>query len=112
RRARPRLRSCPPTPVTRRGPNGGRTAAHATDARRRTCVGCRRIAAPAELVRIARAPDGTLSVGPGPGRGAWLCGPPATAACFEQAVRRRALERALRTRLTDQEVAALRGRMS
>ncbi|MDQ6854527.1 MAG: YlxR family protein [Actinomycetota bacterium] len=63
-------------------------------------------------MRIARAPDGTLAVGSGPGRGAWLCGPPDTAACFELAVQRRALERALRTRLTDEALEALRGRMS
>jgi len=62
-------------------------------------------------VRIARAADGTLSVGLGPGRGAWLCRPPATAACFERAVRRRALERALRIRLTAEDIAALRARL-
>ena len=55
----------------------------------RTCVGCRRRADPGELVRLTRRPDGILERGPGPGRGAWLCGPPTTAACLEAAIRRR-----------------------
>ncbi len=76
----------------------------------RTCVGCRRVADPIELVRIARAPDGTVSVGAGPGRGAWLCAI-TPAACFEQAVGRRALERALRTPLSAAELAALRAKL-
>ncbi len=76
----------------------------------RTCVGCRRVADPHELVRIARVPDGAVSVGTGPGRGAWLCAS-TTAGCFEQAVRRRALDRALRTRLSDGELASLRAKL-
>ena len=61
-------------------------------------------------MRLARAPDGTMAVGAGPGRGAWLCAS-TTAACFEQAVGRRALERALRTRLTAAELASLRAKL-
>ncbi len=77
---------------------------------RRRCVGCGRIAAKAELVRIALAPqaedrreasvravedrDGTM-----PGRGAYLCragdGGPASA-CVALALRRRAIQRTLR----------------
>jgi predicted RNA-binding protein YlxR (DUF448 family) len=68
------------------------------------------VADPHELVRIGRAPDGTLSVGAGPGRGAWLCAS-TTAGCFEQAVGRRALERALRTRLSAAELASLRAKL-
>jgi predicted RNA-binding protein YlxR (DUF448 family) len=68
------------------------------------------VADPHELVRIARAPDGTVSVGAGPGRGAWLCAS-TPAGCFEQAVGRRALERALRTRLTAAELASLRAKL-
>ena len=79
----------------------------------RTCVGCRRTAPAGELVRIARSPaDGRLHVGPGPGRGAWLCGPPATPACLDQAVRRRALDRALRTTVEDDEIAAVRAKLA
>jgi len=61
-------------------------------------------------VRLARAPDGTMAVGAGPGRGAWLCAS-TTAGCFEQAVGRRALERALRTRLSAVELASLRAKL-
>jgi predicted RNA-binding protein YlxR (DUF448 family) len=79
----------------------------------RTCVGCRRKAPAGELVRIGRSPtDGRLYVGTGPGRGAWLCGPPGTTACFDQAVRRRALEQALRTRLEDDEIEAVRAKLA
>ncbi|HMF82892.1 MAG TPA: YlxR family protein [Acidimicrobiia bacterium] len=91
---------------------GGRTAAaDQAPARRRTCVGCRRVADPHDLVRIVREPTGTVSVGSGPGRGAWLCGPPSTERCFERAVRRRALERALRVRVPPEELAALRAKL-
>jgi len=62
-------------------------------------------------VRIVRESNGTVSVGSGPGRGAWLCGPPSTERCFEQAVRRRALERALRARVSQEELAALRAKL-
>ena len=43
-----------------------------------------------------------------PGRGAWLC---VDSACFDLAVRRRALAKALRTELTDEEVSKLRVRL-
>ena len=40
----------------------------------RTCVGCRRAAGVAGLVRVARRSDGTLVVDrTAPGRGAWVC---------------------------------------
>jgi uncharacterized protein len=61
----------------------------------RTCIGCRRKAAPAELVRVIRREDGRLETGRTlPGRGAWLCA--GSPACVEAAQRRRAFERALR----------------
>ncbi|MFN2489937.1 MAG: YlxR family protein [Actinomycetota bacterium] len=70
----------------------------------RTCVGCRRRRGQAEMLRVARSPDGTIAVDPkvsggperssrGAGRGAYLC---ADRACVEQAMSRRALRRALR----------------
>lgn len=82
-----------------------------SSAPRRTCIGCRRVAPPGELVRIARRPDGTLRVGrTEPGRGAWLCA--ATAArCFDSARRRRVFGRALRTEVADDELAAVRERL-
>jgi len=70
---------------------------------RRTCVGCRRVAASDGLVRLTLR-DGVivLSDRHPAGRGAWLCPEPA---CLEQAMRRRALERALRARVpTDDDL--------
>jgi len=43
-----------------------------------------------------------------PGRGAWLCD---DSGCFDLAVRRRALARALRTDLTESDVSRLRVRL-
>src|SRR5581483_6623911 len=77
----------------------------------RTCVGCRRTAATSELVRLARRPDGELAIGAGPGRGAWLCRPPAATACLDEAQRRGALARALRTAVGDDEVQRVRAKL-
>ena len=38
-----------------------------------------------ELVRVHRSADGTVDVGSGPGRGAWLCAPPQGLECFDEA---------------------------
>nr|WP_071606351.1 YlxR family protein [Luteipulveratus halotolerans] len=72
---------------------------------RRTCVGCRRRDDRSALLRVVALADAgpaadLISVVPDPqerrpGRGAWLH---PRADCFEQAVRRRALGRALRLR--------------
>lgn len=83
----------------------------------RTCLGCRRVASPSALVRVARRPDGALAVGRHePGRGAWLCaeagpGGVASRACFEAAVRRRAFGRALRREVGADELLHLRGKL-
>ncbi|MBW8826723.1 MAG: YlxR family protein [Acidobacteria bacterium] len=75
----------------------------------RTCVGCRVKRPQDELLRVIRRSDGTLEVGRTlPGRGAWLC---PDEACLGLALRRRALERALRGDLSDGSVAAVRARM-
>lgn len=79
---------------------------------RRRCVGCGRLAPKPELLRIAAVDDGRGGTAHAvidalarmPGRGAYLCragalaGAPArpVEACLAQAVRRRALARALR----------------
>ena len=82
-----------------------------SSAPRRTCIGCRRVASPGELVRVACLPDGSLAVGRHePGRGAWLCAD-INRGCFETAVRRRAFVRALRTELTGDELALVRGKL-
>ena len=76
----------------------------------RSCVGCGRKAAPEELDRIARRPDGSLGVGRRePGRGAWICS--GSTACFDQAVRRKALERSFRSPVTNTEIERLRARL-
>jgi uncharacterized protein len=72
----------------------------------RTCVGCRSRSPKAELLRIARTPDG-VRVDPGavaPGRGAYVH---PTADCIEAAMGRGAIARALRTGLDQEELARL-----
>ncbi|BCT75733.1 hypothetical protein SCMU_15750 [Sinomonas cyclohexanicum] len=64
----------------------------------RTCIGCRRIAARSELLRLVVDPDDALRVVVDPrrrlpGRGAWLH---PDRACLKQAVKRRAFHRAFR----------------
>ena len=40
----------------------------------RTCIGCRKVKAQADLVRLVRGSDGRVEVdGHGPGRGAYVC---------------------------------------
>ena len=73
----------------------------------RTCVACRTSRPKAELLRIVRAPDGSVSVdnsGRAAGRGAYLC---ADGGCWPQAVKKSALERALSVALP----AELRSRL-
>ena len=85
-------------------------AAARPDVPERTCVGCRRKASPAGLVRIVRRPDGSLAVGRGePGRGAWICA--GSEACFDAAVARKAFGRALRSEVPGHELARLRERL-
>ena len=62
-------------------------------------------------MRVHRGPDDHLAIGSGPGRGAWLCGAPDTLACFDEAAKRRALDRALRTPVGRNEVVALRAKL-
>ncbi|HEY7106697.1 MAG TPA: YlxR family protein [Acidimicrobiia bacterium] len=77
---------------------------------RRTCVGCRRTAPVAELVRLRWTPTG-VELGKGPGRGAWLCaGDPA--ACLELAQRKPTLARALRAPVTTDDLVGVRARLT
>jgi predicted RNA-binding protein YlxR (DUF448 family) len=73
----------------------------------RSCVGCRRRAPKAELLRIARTPEGVHAdpVGNAPGRGAYVH---RNAGCVGAALRKDALARALRTGLAQEELARLR----
>ena len=63
----------------------------------RTCVGCRRTCEAAELLRVGLV-DGRPHIGPGPGRGAWLCRA-TIEGCLDDAVKSRAFARAFRTRV-------------
>jgi predicted RNA-binding protein YlxR (DUF448 family) len=67
-----------------------------------------------ELVRIRAVPTPSgrngLELGAGPGRGAWLCRAH-PAACLDQAQRRRAVERALRTEVRNDDIERLRARL-
>jgi predicted RNA-binding protein YlxR (DUF448 family) len=60
------------------------------------------------MTRCSVTLDGTLHVGrTAPGRGAWVCGP----ACFDEAVRRHAFQRALRRPVSKPELEALRAKL-
>lgn len=73
----------------------------------RTCVGCRQVRAKREMVRIVRTPDHGVMIdetGKRSGRGAYLC---RRRSCWQQALRHRRLEHALKTGLTAEEQAML-----
>ena len=62
----------------------------------RTCAGCRRKRPQQELLRLARGPDGTITVGGGvraPGRGVYVCFDPG---CVRRALASEALSKGLR----------------
>lgn len=67
----------------------------------RRCVGCNAQKPKKELVRVVRAPDGTISVdltGKKSGRGAYLC---PSAACLAKARKAKRLENAFGTAVPD-----------
>jgi predicted RNA-binding protein YlxR (DUF448 family) len=75
----------------------------------RTCIACRRTDAKRGLMRLVRDAEGHVALDPTgkrAGRGAYLCHDPA---CWEQALKRRGLERALRVEaLPPEDLAALK----
>lgn len=74
----------------------------------RTCVACRAKRPQAELLRVTLDAQGSLRLGPGPGRGAYLC--PGSPGCVTTLLRKRPLGRALRTEVSSaalEELAAL-----
>ena len=73
----------------------------------RSCVGCRRRAPKAELLRVAGTPVSVRvdPAGTAPGRGAYVH---RDRACVTAALRRGALARALRRGLDQEELARLR----
>jgi len=73
----------------------------------RSCIACRTTAAKRELVRIVRLPTGAVEVDPTgkkSGRGAYLC---RHVTCWEEALKRNRLSKALRTTLTEESRAVL-----
>lgn len=65
----------------------------------RMCVACRQMRPKKELIRIVRTPEGAVMLdrtGRANGRGAYLCD---SLECLNRAVKTRALERALETRI-------------
>lgn len=75
----------------------------------RTCIGCRRVADVTALVRFHRSPTG-LVIGNGAGRGAWLCREHPVA-CLDEARRKKAVDRALRIAVGNDEIEHLRARL-
>ncbi len=74
----------------------------------RTCVGCRSVRPKRELVRIVRTPEGCLAVddtGKRSGRGAYIC---PISDCWEKALSKGHLSRALRTSVTAETRSQLR----
>ena len=77
----------------------------------RKCAGCGESKPKKELVRVVRAPDGTVSldlVGKKPGRGAYVCPDPA---CLAKARKSKALERAFSAPLPPEVWEALEAQM-
>lgn len=77
----------------------------------RQCLGCREMKPKRELIRVVRAPEGTISLdfrGKANGRGAYVCQNPD---CLKKAVRAKALERALETPIPEEIFAQLQAQM-
>lgn len=63
----------------------------------RQCVGCRKVRAKQEMIRVIRTPEGQIEIdrtGKKNGRGAYLCADDLT--CLTNAVKHKALERSLK----------------
>jgi predicted RNA-binding protein YlxR (DUF448 family) len=77
----------------------------------RQCLGCREMKPKKELIRVVRSPEGTISLdfrGKANGRGAYVCPDPG---CLKKAIRAKALERALDTRIPEEIYAQLTAQM-
>ncbi len=74
---------------------------------KRTCIICRSTLAKRTLNRIVRSPDGVVYDASGKlsGRGAYLCN---NTNCWSRAIDSKAIDRALKTRLSNEERIALR----
>ena len=77
----------------------------------RQCLGCREQKPKMELLRVVRAPDGTVSLdfrGKAAGRGAYIC---RNADCLKRAVQSRALERSLEVAIPEEVYSRLLAEM-
>lgn len=77
----------------------------------RRCSGCGTSKPKKELVRVVRAPDGTVSLdlkGKKPGRGAYVC---PSAACLLKARKARRFERALEVEIPEEVYDAMAAQM-
>lgn len=73
----------------------------------RMCVGCREMKDKKELIRIVRTPDGSIEIdttGKRSGRGAYLC---SNRECFNQAVKKKGLQKALEKDLSEEIINAI-----
>lgn len=73
----------------------------------RMCVACRQMREKKSLLRIVRAEDGSIAPdykGRANGRGAYIC---RSCECLEKAIKIRAFERALGSRLQDEVIVGL-----
>lgn len=74
----------------------------------RSCIACRQKRSKRELIRVVRTPEGRIEVDPKgkrSGRGAYLCYDPE---CWDAALERGSLGRALKCAVDAETVAALR----
>jgi uncharacterized protein len=73
----------------------------------RTCVACGEAKTKRELVRVVHTPSGHIEVDPTgkkAGRGAYLC---AKKACWDLGLKKRALDRTLKTTISPEDIARL-----
>ena len=78
----------------------------------RMCVGCRESKPKRELIRVVRAPDGTVSmdpVGKKPGRGAYVC---RSESCLTRAIKQKQLERQLQVPFSPEIAEALKAELA
>lgn len=97
----------PQAAAGRKGKPNKKRSGHRRPVPQRTCVGCRTVGSKREMVRVVRTPDNTVEIdasGKRAGRGAYIC---QQRSCWETALKRRSLERALKITLDDNAKAAL-----
>ena len=75
----------------------------------RRCVTCRALLDRQQLLRVIRLAEGGMALDQGMGRSAYLC---PTESCFEEAKRRKRLQKALRCQVSDSIYAALEQRLN